>query len=424
MCGAAGSVAWESRIAKHERDRAQKHFNDVRGLAKTVIFDLQNKLAQLPGTTEVRKDLVMVAINYLDGLARDTNSDRGLENELAAAYVQIGNIQGNFATHNLGDLPSALTSYNKAERLARKLMAEQASDEARNVLVNALTAQAYGLIAANDKAQGALKATEALQIARERVRFSSGKEAQIQLGAALQCAANFADGKDARTLLLEEAAVFEHLLTRDSHDLRQMRNAALAHKYVAASLEVEGDPDAAFEHLQRAEELDRACVRGSPNDPEHKMDLSIDLSQWGDYFERKGDIPRAIDYIKEAVAMRRELAAADPRNARAQDRLAYILGRLGALQLRIWPRRALATYEEAESIARRLPNESLRRMELAASLSGIGAAYRMLGEQKLSCSAYAHSVKLYHEDVKMLPHYAELAAEARKAYASCPGAER
>ena len=71
FCGATVSVAWEARIARQERDRAQQRFNDVRGLARSVIFDLEQKIAAIPGTTQVRKDLLSVAVHYLDSVAKD-----------------------------------------------------------------------------------------------------------------------------------------------------------------------------------------------------------------------------------------------------------------------------------------------------------------------------------------------------------------
>jgi non-specific serine/threonine protein kinase/serine/threonine-protein kinase len=419
ICAATVSVAWQSRVARHERDRAEMRFNDVRGLAKAVIFDLEDKLAALPGTTQVRKDLVAVAIDYLDRLSKDTYADAGLQRELAAAYIRVGAIQGSVGTQNLGDAASAQVSYAKAERLGRQLVAMQASDENRKLLADALIAQADGSLVANDKAGGGPKAMEALRIARERVQSNPMSDAaQFQLGAALQRASNFSGAQDERSFLLEEAAVFERLLARDTEDLRRMRNAALAHKYIAGNLARE-NPGSAFPHLKRAEELDQACVRRAPNDPEHKMDLAIDLSQLGYYFFRKQDSTRAIEYIRASLALRRELAEADPKDMQAQDRLAYIWNELGAFQLDVSPHEALASYEEAKAVAERLQPDSLRRMELATALSGVGAAYRRLGDMPRSCSAYGEARKLYRTDVQLVPWFASAAAETEKAYATC-----
>jgi tetratricopeptide (TPR) repeat protein len=420
LSGATVSVAWEARIARQERDRALRRFDDVRGLARQVIFDLQSELAAVPGTTQIRKDLVAVALKYLNALAKDGYADQGLQAELGAAYIRIGDIQGNPTKQNLGDLPAALESYAKAERLARTLAAQHGSDQAKRLLGDALIAEAYGAYYAHQDTKGATKAMEALQLARERARSDpASADAQLQLGSALQCSATFGSPKDGLPYLLEEASVFEGMLNHDSVNPSRRRNAALAHKYIAGTFITIGDPDGAFLHLKRAEELDAASVRAAPNNPETKMDLAFDLSQWGQYYEWKDDTAKAVQYVRAALAIRRELASGDPKDMRAQDRLAYIINRLGALQLNASARQALASYREARSIAERLQPESLRVEQLADSTSGLGAAYQQLGDRRRSCAAYAEATKLYPEVLKRKPTYASKAAAAEKAYALC-----
>jgi non-specific serine/threonine protein kinase/serine/threonine-protein kinase len=425
LSGATASIAWEVHIARQERDRAQRRFNDVRGLARAVIFGLQYKLAALPGTTEVRKDLVALAINYLDAAAKEGSDDPSLQGELAAAYINVGDIQGNLNTQNVGDLPASLASYAKAERLARALVARYASGRAKMLLANALIKQAYGAkYAAHDSAMGARKAMEALQIARENAQSDpANPEVQLQVGSALQCAAAFGDSKESLPYLLEEATLFEGLLARDPDNLNRRRNAALAHKYIAGSLNDSGNEDAAFEHLKRAEELDEACVRAAPNNPDHKMDLAIDLSQWGEYYQSKKDLAKAIQYTRGALAIRRGIVSADPKDSRAKDRLAYILNRLGDLQLNMSARQALASYQEAKSLGERLP-PAARSLPLAKSFLGIASSYGKLGDVEHSCPAYAESTKLYREVVKESPRYSEPAAEAEKGNARCTSANR
>ncbi len=332
LCGATASVAWEARVARRERDLAQRRFNDVRGLARQVIFSLQNQLAALPGTLQVRKDVVAVSIYYLDTLSKDASADQSLQSELAAAYLQIGELQeGGGGDQNIGDTPAGVESYAKAERLARVLVARQPSAQARWLLGKALTAQAYGARHSNQVAEGAAKAMEALQVARERARSDSSKQAQIQLGSALQCAAAFGDARDQLRYLAEQASLFEDMLAHDPDNQVQWRNTALAHKNIAGRLMRTDDPDGAYVHLKRAEELDEAWVRAAPNNPNSKMALAIDLGQWGEYYEAKKDIAKGIQYTRASLAIRRELASADPKDAWAQEKLAYSLNSLGDL---------------------------------------------------------------------------------------------
>jgi serine/threonine-protein kinase len=98
----AALVIRESQVARFERDRAQRPFDEVRRLAHSVIFDLQGKIAALPGSTPVRKELIVSVIACVDGLAKEAAGDPGLQQELAEAYMQIGQVQGG-GNENLGD---------------------------------------------------------------------------------------------------------------------------------------------------------------------------------------------------------------------------------------------------------------------------------------------------------------------------------
>jgi tetratricopeptide (TPR) repeat protein len=221
---------------------------------------------------------------------------------------------------------------------------------------------------------------------------------------------------------VEEASVFEGMLARNPNNPSQQRNVALAHKYVAGNLITIGDLDSAFAHLKRAQELDESVLRTAPNDPGHKMALAIDLSQWGEYYQGKKDIAKGIEYTRAWLAIRRELVTADPKDTWAKDKLSYILTRLGDLQLNVSALDALASYKEARSIAEQLQTQSLRAERLAISTSGMGKAYRRLGEVQRSCAAYAESMKLYREVLKSSPEDAGLAEATEKAYSRCPDA--
>jgi eukaryotic-like serine/threonine-protein kinase len=413
------------QVALRQRDIAQRRFDDVHKLAREVIFNLQNQLAAIPGTTQARKDLVAVAINYLDALAKDATADRALQGELAAAYLRVGEIQFSPGTQNLGDLPAAMESYSKAERLTQPLIPHDSTGRARRLLGDVLIAQAEAAWYANQPETGAAKAMEALALARERARSDPmNEDAQFQLGNALQCAGNYGGRRDRIPYLVEEASVFEGMLAHNPNNPSQRRNAALAHKYVAGRLITTGDLDSAFAHLKRAQELDESVLRAAPNDPGRKMDLAIDLSQWGEYYRGKKDVAKGIEYTRASLAIRRELVAADPKDTWAKDKLSYILTQLGDLQLNVSARDALASYKEARAIAEQLQTQSLRAERLAISTSGVGKAYRRLGEVQRSCAAYAESMKLYREVLKSSPDDASLAQATERAYSRCPDANR
>ena len=62
----------------------------------------------------MRKLVVETALQYLDRLSRDEVSDPALREELAAAYIRIGKVQGGAFLPNLGDSQGAIASFRKA----------------------------------------------------------------------------------------------------------------------------------------------------------------------------------------------------------------------------------------------------------------------------------------------------------------------
>src|SRR5205823_12727353 len=71
----------QARVARAERARAERRFNDVRKLATAVVGELHDAIQDLPGATHARKLLVTRAAAYLDSLAAEAGGDESLQRE-------------------------------------------------------------------------------------------------------------------------------------------------------------------------------------------------------------------------------------------------------------------------------------------------------------------------------------------------------
>ena len=112
---AVGVVAvWrEKEIAERHRAQAEMRFNDVRRLANSLIFDIDNSIRDLPGAGPSRKRLIDKALEYLGMLAKDAAGDAALQVETATAYKRLGDVQGSFE-FSQDDYNGALKSYQQA----------------------------------------------------------------------------------------------------------------------------------------------------------------------------------------------------------------------------------------------------------------------------------------------------------------------
>jgi serine/threonine protein kinase/tetratricopeptide (TPR) repeat protein len=111
----------EARIAEQQSALAAQHFASVRQLANTFIFQVHDSIKDLPGATPARDLLVSTALKYLDTLASQARSDRGLQRELAQSYARLGDVQGKMNSANTGHDKAAIASYSKALALYEAL---------------------------------------------------------------------------------------------------------------------------------------------------------------------------------------------------------------------------------------------------------------------------------------------------------------
>jgi tetratricopeptide (TPR) repeat protein len=257
---------------------AERRFDEVRSLARSIVFELHDAIAELPGSTHARELLVRRALVYLDALGKESEDNTPLQLELAAAYVKIGDVQGLPYRANLGDTAGALSSYRKAVAIAEAVRAREEADEA------ALTLLA---------------------------------DAHDRVGLVEQRAGNFA------------IALREHeraRAIREAFPPSAARDLALARGWVAIGdcLYVgrirPGVPREAYESALQV--LGRVPERG-PHRAELLKEVGRANQRLGGYFTGLDrDLPRAVRHHDAALTALGELAALDPTNAVAQRNFA------------------------------------------------------------------------------------------------------
>src|SRR5437660_775891 len=79
VAAGAATTLWEARAAVQQRARAERRFNDVRKLADSFLFEFDEAIKNLPGSTHARSLVVKRALEYLDSLASEARGDRSLQ---------------------------------------------------------------------------------------------------------------------------------------------------------------------------------------------------------------------------------------------------------------------------------------------------------------------------------------------------------
>ncbi|MEJ0036070.1 MAG: serine/threonine-protein kinase [Gammaproteobacteria bacterium] len=354
LCIGVVAVLRESRIAESHRAQAEMRFNDVRKLANSLIFEIDNSIRDVPGTGASRKILIDTALQYLGALTKDAEGNPELQLETAAAYKRLGDIQGAFFASQ-GNYSGALTSYQRALALlqaaekskATKLRARdelrmlqlrlsdllwitgdvrgslaydelsladaraqlgEDPDDAQNRFVAALFSMDYGYklfrmrgdtTAALTRMREALSDLELLTRSRATapvrrlLGVSYGKTSELLLHEKL-----FDEALD---MNLKSMRLFEGLLATAPNDPDYRVNLAAAQHFAAAALMSLGRLDEARKYELAAHGVVTALHAGEPAISEFGGFVGMANTALAEIAEREGEPEGAIPLLREAM---------------------------------------------------------------------------------------------------------------------------
>ena len=330
LAAAMAATLWEAHVARLERAQAERRFRQVRALTNSLLFELHDAIRPLPGSTPARKLIVDRALQYLDDLAREASGDLGLRRELAAAYVRLGRVQGQFGEANLGDGPGASRSFQKAVTLWEQVVAANPSSDNRRSLAGAYDylGNVNPLPAKEEYYRRALEIRK--KLSAELPPLEAAKEmansyhnlgmARVNQGDNIGALAQFQNYLEAckRVEDTEPSAGNETSLS-------------LAHKRVGALLILQGKLLDALSHYQAAAEIDQKLIEQQPDDADLRLNATFAQSDIAYIYWCQRDLKRALAEYHKIEPTREQLAAVDPNNERAKSSLTSVYIRIGCV---------------------------------------------------------------------------------------------
>jgi non-specific serine/threonine protein kinase/serine/threonine-protein kinase len=327
----------QARIARAERARAERRFDEVRGLANFVLFDMHDSIVSLPGSTSAREKLAAKALEYLDGLAGEAGDDPVLRAEMARGYTRLATVRGLGLAANLGESSQALESIQKAIRLLDPRGAASPADPVHA----AELASSYGVLSQILRQQGKRAETEgALEKMRSLLESIPSRFADDTI--VLSAWERFhsymggeqADSNDLQSLRetrLRQVEFAEELHAREPESRGRQRSLALAYKNLGAVLQALGEWTRAGELYTKALELDRKVVEAEPFNPHYKLDLSFSHASIGWLRWAEGDLEGSVAGYTDALDLRQHVYAEDPDNQFAFSSLVRVHQSLAAV---------------------------------------------------------------------------------------------
>jgi serine/threonine protein kinase/Tfp pilus assembly protein PilF len=316
---------WQAYRARTEHQRAEARFSEVFKISNASLFDVQEALAPLPGTTSARRLLVAKAAAYLANLAKVTNDDPTLKNEIANGYIRLGSIQAN---PNLGDRYGALISYRAAQSLAPNQPA-------------ALEAIAE-ILTDNGNPAGAVPYLHRAATIRESANTPPAEKANTNHKLAIALAGTGA------TAEAEQLSRKAHQIALALTGPDAPRQQARSHTQLATLLQQTGNLPAATESFRNALQLFQHLSAADPLAPEPKRELATALEN----LAGSENPTTAATLYQRSLQLRRELAAADSHNTQSRRELAYSLFRQGSMEDAIESFRQIVQLDPANTVAR------------------------------------------------------------------------
>jgi eukaryotic-like serine/threonine-protein kinase len=319
-----GKAYWEQR-------NAARRFDQVRGLARSLLFEIHDEVSKVPGTLDSRKLIVSRALEYLDQLSQDESADEGLQKDLAESYLKVGKVQGTLVRSNesLGRYGDALGSFRKAVVILERLVVRSPRDrELRLQLAKALDGVADACFRLKDRACRDGSNKRALEYYALDAKENPGDSmAQARwLNSRLMQLEPLVEKKDYQKLRAEVRAVAEAFVAlgkKHPGDAKIRPYQAYVYKRLGAVEGVLGNYAVGIGWYEKAKELHRLL-----KDRMGESTCEVDIA-WA--LQRQGKINEAKAAMDRAMVIRRELAAVSGKDQQSKMSLVSVMFRKALL---------------------------------------------------------------------------------------------
>ena len=446
IVGGLVATLWQANVARAEKARAEKRFNDVRKLANSNLFEVYPEVENLAGSLKAREAILRNALTYLDSLANESEGDPELQGELATAYEKVGDVQGALKNSNLGNVQAGLDSYAKARELrtavwntdkqnfevtsrlannyytsARTLWNNNQSKEAEEAFERAIELQRsliqerpnavelknrlavmlidYGAIPAfNFQAEKALALfNEAIAI-NAQLRQHNAEDIDLKktrargLRILSKAQSTMGDHAGGLVSLREALQISRELAEKFPQDFRLQRAVWLTHTMTCELLIDKGDGPGAVAECVNTTEFPRIALEKEPENGVVAYDLAISHFNKSRAYRLADDPARTIDESRAAIDVMTKLSAKEPANPEYKRNLAIYGTELARAQLKLdRPAEAQPVLQQAretlQPIVEANPDTTTYRYDVALADRLSAEAWHKLGEHAKAVDA-------------------------------------
>ena len=331
LVGGIVMTSWQAQRAREqeaiaiaEKARAERRFNEVRQLARSVLFDYHDAIKDLSGATAIRERLVKDGLAYLDSLAGEASDDPELQRELAAAYDRVGDVRGEtYAAANLGDFAGAMDSYIKALQIREALVAAASRRRAESPRPGrqlsarsgrSCSRRARPRAAWSICARGSRSRSSSPPISRRT--WKSGRTWPPRTTRSAWRWKDSGDPAGAQVIHRKALALREALVAADPGNQKFRRSVVISDINLGRALVLSGDFQGGLASNRKALAICEALVAENPSNADFRRLLANTYQNDGDYRAILHDVDGALQSFRKKLTFDEQSLAEDPLQCR------------------------------------------------------------------------------------------------------------
>ncbi|HBB97510.1 MAG TPA: hypothetical protein DC054_19180 [Blastocatellia bacterium] len=391
-------AVWQAVVARQQSTRAEQRSAEIRRLTNTLLKDLATQVGVLPGSDPAHENLYKVSIEYLNGLAQETN-DPAVLKQLSEGYILLGKQFG----YENGKPEEVRANLLRGLEISRRLVADSPKDMGAKRLL-AMNLVEYDFFCAKEPA-------EKLNLNQERTRLW-----EELVAAAPNDGDNYAELASSYSTLVylfnlyerpEEAANYSwlvqqtrareiQLLDKSPATNHERDLLSLAYMNYAQDLK---DPQTAEDYYQRALAVAEALVAEHPDYRLGWVRLAAANRETAEVRYDQGDYQTALDHFRTCLRVVREgtakLMDAQLRGAEPvyMLRVADTLHRTGHIE------EALRMMHDAATVNNQINDFGGSALSIASRnakfLSSTGDVYAVFGQRDKALASYREAERLW-----------------------------
>jgi serine/threonine protein kinase len=409
VIAAISAIVWESRRADTQRKEAEQRLSQAVEMAEHTLKEVNTSIAELPGTTEARREIVRSTLDYLNRLAKDSGKDPRVLTALATAYLRVGDVLGNSNFPNLGDLSGSLATYQRALAVVEPLL----GDDAENRRLEVLASQAHqgaGTVLASlgHDSEAETEYRKAIALSDKALaQRPDDPDAQSQVldsHYALNMQRYTGHPEEAEQDVLRQLPMAERFAAAQPADLDRQNALSEVYSLLGTTANRLGRIDEALRYYRKAAEVREAIYRRNPRSTKIQRNLMIVYGHVGDMLGSPftgclGDYRGALDYYQKAADIAEDMRRTDPSDRRAAFDVAMIWTRIGATRQAVGdPAQSNADLERAisqfESLMAGSPGNAPYSRGMAMAYEYRGRNMWLLGNHSAAINWYRKSLSL------------------------------